>query len=91
MATATTWAPQSPQEKYGWSPPSAAAGGQPTVELSAVPSPAAGAAAVGNPLNPENPLFWLGLIGAATFGLMAFSTNVRVGNARAGVSVGDVK
>ena len=89
--TATTWAPQTPQQKYGWAPPSPAAGGQPTVELSAVPSPAAGAAAAGAPWHPDNPLFWVAVLGATTFGLMAFSTNVRVGNAKAGVSIGDTK
>lgn len=88
---ATTWAPQAPQTKYGWNPPSPAAGGQPTVELSAVPSPAAGADVTGKPWHPDNPLFWLGAIGACTFGLMAFSVNGRVGNARAGISVGDAK
>jgi hypothetical protein len=87
---ATTWAPQTPEQKYGWKPP-APAGGQQTVELTAVPTPSIGAAVAGNPLHPENPLFWIGLIGAATFGLMAFSTNVRVGNAKAGLSVGDPK
>lgn len=85
-----TWAPLSPQAKYGWNPP-AVSSGQPSVELSAVPSPAAGAAAAGQPWNPENPLFWFGVLAATTFGLMAFSTNVRVGNARAGISVGDAK
>ena len=90
MAAASTWAPLSPQEKYGWRPPSVSAG-QPSVELSAVPSPSAGAAAEAQPWHPDNPLFWVGLIGGVTFGLMAFSTNVRVGSFKAGVSAGDPK
>jgi hypothetical protein len=87
---ATTWAPQTPEQKYGWKPP-APAGGQQSIELTAVPTPSLGAAAAGKPWHPSNPLFWIAAVGATTFGLMAFSTNVRVGNARAGVSVGDAK
>ena len=84
QATAA-WAPSSSSAKYGLyeSAPSPA-----TTELTAIASPRAGAAAVSNPLHPDNPLFWFGLIGAATFGLMAFSTNVRVGKATAGIHVG---
>lgn len=83
-----TWAPTSPLEKYGLtdSAPSPA-----TTELTAVATPRAGAASAAQPWNPDNPLFWFGVIAAATFGLAAFSTNVRVGNARAGLSIGDAK
>jgi hypothetical protein len=88
--SATTWAPQTPEQKYGWRPPSPA-GGQQSVDLGAVPSPSHGAAVAGKPWHPDNPLFWIGVLGATTFGLMAFSTNVRVGNARAGLAVGDSK
>lgn len=88
---ATTWEPQSPQTKYGWNPPSPAAGGQPTVELGAVPSPSAQGVSESKPWHPDNPLFWIAALGATTFGLMAFSVNGRVGNARAGLSVGDTK
>jgi hypothetical protein len=82
---ATTWAPQSPQEKYGFRP--GPVGHEPS-ELTAVPSPAEGAAADGQVWNPENPLFAFGVIAALTFGLMAFSTSVRVGGTTASVSVG---
>jgi hypothetical protein len=90
MATGTSWEPLTPEQKYGWRPPSVAAG-QPSVELSAVPSPAVNAAHEAAPWHPDNPLFWFGVLGAATFGLMAFSTSVRVGKATAVVAVGSTK
>ena len=79
------WQPTSPVAKYGLtdSAPSPA-----TTELTAVATPREGAAAAAQPWNPDNPLFWFAAIAAVTFGAAAFSTNVRVGNARAGVSVG---
>jgi hypothetical protein len=81
-----SWEPQSPTAKYGLvdGPASPA-----TTDLTAVATPREGAAAAAQPWNPDNPLFWFGVIAAATFGLAAFSTNVRVGNAKAGLSVGD--
>lgn len=90
MSAATTWAPQTPQQKYGWTPPSPARG-QDSIDLGAVPTPTLGAAAAGAPWHPSNPLFWIAALGGVTFGLMAFSTNVRVGNARVGLNVGDPK
>lgn len=36
----------------------------------------------------DSPLFWFGAIAAATFGLLAVTTSVRVGPAKAGVSLG---
>jgi hypothetical protein len=79
------WEPTSIVGKYGLtdSAPSPA-----TTELTAVATPRAGAATAGQPWHPDNPLFAFGLIAAVTFGLAAFSTNVRVGSARAGLSVG---
>lgn len=88
MSLTTTWAPQSPAEKYGFRPSPAT---NAPSELTAVPSPVEGAAAAGQPWNPENPLFWFAAIGAVTFGLMAFSTSVRVGGTTAAVSIGDTK
>lgn len=41
------------------------------------------------PWHPDSPLFWFGVIAAATFGLIGASTSVRVGPAKAAVSVGD--
>lgn len=40
-------------------------------------------------LNPENPLLAFGVLAAITFGLMAFSTSVRVGNSSASLKLGD--
>lgn len=45
----------------------------------------------GNPLHPNNPLMAFGLIAATAFGLMAFSTSVRVGKTKAGLTIGDTK
>ncbi len=38
--------------------------------------------------SPDNPLFWFGVIAAATFGLVAVSTSVRIGPGRASVKLG---
>jgi len=38
--------------------------------------------------SPENPLFWFGVLAAASVGLMGYSTTVRVGPAKAGIEVG---
>ncbi len=81
---ATTWAPPSPaQYRVAATPPSRTG-----TELHAVPTPAAGAAKQASLLSPENPLFWFGAIGAVTFGLMAFSTSVRVGKTTASLNLG---
>ena len=82
---ATTWAPTSYGAKYGLTDgPSSPA----TSELHAVATPSAGSAVAAQPWNPENPLFWFGALAAVTFGLAAFSTNVRVGSISAGLSAG---
>jgi hypothetical protein len=38
--------------------------------------------------SPDNPLFWFGVLAAASVGLMGYSTTVRVGPAKAGVEIG---
>lgn len=86
--TATTWAPPDPGARFGLA--QGPASRTPT-ELTAVPTPAEGAEAASQPWNPENPLFWFGVLAFVTFGLMAVSTTVRVGGARASVSLGDTK
>jgi hypothetical protein len=63
-----------------------AANGQ--TSLAAVPTPSAKAQAAGKALSPENPLFWFTAVAAVTFGLMAFSTSVRVGHTTASVNLG---
>lgn len=81
----TAWAP-SGAGKYRL-----ASGQQNTAhsELSAVPTPSAEGASLGNPLSPENPLFWFGAIAAVTVGLIAFGTSVRVGDKKIELKVGD--
>jgi hypothetical protein len=88
VATASAWAPNGPA-RFGLNP-NGPASNTPT-ELTAVATPSAGAANAAKLYSPENPLFWFGVIGAATFGLMAFSTSVRVGHATAAVSLGSTK
>jgi hypothetical protein len=39
-------------------------------------------------LNPQNPLFWFGMILAATLGFVAISGNIRVGPVKAGAQIG---
>ena len=87
MGTATAWAPAGPA-RFHLAPgaPSPAPS-----ELHAVSTPAKGAAAAGQPWNPENPLFWFAGLAAVTFGLMAFSTSVRVGSTKASIALGDTK
>lgn len=86
--TAQTWAPAGPArfQLHGSGPAS-----QAPSELTAVPTPAKGAAADAQPWNPQNPLFWFAGLAAVTFGLMAFSTSVRVGKTTASVAIGDPK
>ncbi len=43
------------------------------------------------PWHPDSPLLWFAGIAAVAFGLMAFSTTVRVGKATGTVSIGTAK
>jgi hypothetical protein len=43
----------------------------------------------GNLMHPGNPMIAFGVIAAIAFGLMAFSTTVRVGKTRAGIQIGE--
>lgn len=45
----------------------------------------------GDLLHPHNPLLAFAVIAATAFGLMAFSTSVRVGRTKAGITIGDTK
>lgn len=85
MATATAWAP-SGVGKYGLTPDGPVS--TTPSELHAVASPSEGAAASAKLLSPSNPLFWFAGIAAVTFGLMAFSTSVRIGKGSASLSLG---
>lgn len=76
---------QSPGEKYGGSFLS----GKPQQSDEARElAPAAGPAGKQSPFSPSHPLFWFGVVAAASVGLMAYSTSVRVGPASASVSLG---
>lgn len=45
----------------------------------------------GDLMHPNNPLLAFAVIAAVTFGLMAFSTSVRVGKAKGTLTIGDPK
>ena len=45
----------------------------------------------GRLIGAGNPLLAFGVIAGVVFGLMAFSTSVRVGKTRAGITIGDTK
>lgn len=84
MSTVAGWIIPTPAAKYGLDP------GAPA---SAIDSPlhSAGGPAIGDVLPPwhmDSPLFWFGAIAAATFGLLAVSTSVRVGPVRVAASAG---
>lgn len=72
-----------------WGIPDGPASNAPTA-LASVPAPSATATAGAKHLSLSNPLAAFGILGAVTFGLMAFSTSVRVGKATAGVNLGKV-
>lgn len=60
-------------------------------ELASVPTGSVGNANEAKPWHPDNPLLWFGGLAAVAFGLMAFSTSVRVGKTTATVALGDTK
>lgn len=60
----------------------------PTAAASMV-TPSAHEQSAGRALSPENPLLAFGVLAAITFGLMAFSTSVRVGNSSASLNLGE--
>jgi hypothetical protein len=72
--------------KYGISP-AAPASNQPTALASTV-TPSAQGAAAAKLASPENPFTAFAVLAALTFGLMAFSTSVRVGKTTASLAVG---
>lgn len=74
---------------YGLNAAAAMSGGP--SELSSVSAPSSAGARMESPFHPDNPLVIFGVIAAATFGLMAFATSVRVGGTTASLSIGDTK
>jgi hypothetical protein len=81
------WAPVMGPEKYGIATDGPAV--NTTTELSSVVAPSARATSAGHLLSLDNPLTAFGLVAAFTFGLMAFSTSVRVGKTSASFNVGE--
>ena len=69
-------------------PDNAPASNTPTALASTV-TPSERGQAAAKLLSKENPLLAFGLVAAVTFGLMAFSTSVRVGNSSASLKIGD--
>jgi hypothetical protein len=83
------FAPVMGPAKYGIDA-SAPASNAPTALASTV-TPSERAAAASKALSLQNPLtVWVG-VAAVVFGLMAFSTSVRVGHTTAALSLGDTK
>lgn len=83
----TRWVAPSPDVKYGGGFIREQRASQNVTALPGVAGPSAAPAAV-HPLHPSGPLFWAGLFVAASVGLMAYSTTVRVGPVSAGVTIG---
>jgi hypothetical protein len=80
------WAPPMGPAKFGI-PASAPVSHTPTALASTV-TPSERVQAAGKLISRENPYTALMVIGALTFGLMAFSTSVRVGHTSASLNVG---
>jgi hypothetical protein len=86
MAAAVAWAPEDPLARFGLSAGGPGINAQ--TELTALATPSAEAARAAGLVSAENPLLWFGVLAGVTFGLMAFSTSVRVGNSSASVNLG---
>jgi hypothetical protein len=79
--------PLGPAEKYGGS--FIATSPQARPSDSVLPSAGGPSVSDGNhPLSPNDPLFWVFVIGAVAVGFMYASTTVRVGPVKASVSAG---
>lgn len=82
----TSWVAPPADQKYGGAFIAPQKATSDRSELPKVAAPSMAGAA--SPLSPSGPLFWIGVIAAASVGLMAYSTSVRVGPASASVSLG---
>lgn len=80
------WAPVMGPDKFGI-PSSGAASNTPTA-LSSTVTPSERGQAAGKLLSKENPYTAFAVLAALTFGLMAFSTSVRVGKTSASLNIG---
>jgi hypothetical protein len=81
------FAPLMGPAKYGI-PSDGPASNAPTALASTV-TPSEDGAAAAKLLSPHNPLTAFAVVAALTFGLMAFSTSVRVGGTSASFKIGD--
>jgi hypothetical protein len=80
------WAVPNAASKYGGALAGAPVANRDHVAATASAGPSL--AVKSPPWSPDNPLFWFGVIAAASVGLMGYSTTVRVGPAKAGVAIG---
>lgn len=71
---------------FGASAPSAPTGTQPAVASSA--GPGINSLSAQGLLSLRNPVSWFGIFAAVTFGLIAVSSTVRVGKAKAKATIG---
>jgi hypothetical protein len=81
-----SWVASEPAQKYG-----GGFLGEQKASPNASPLPGVAGPSIkgtASPLSPSGPLFWIGVIAAASVGLMAYSTSVRVGPASASLSLG---
>lgn len=85
--TSTAWAVPSPETKYGAAFLSPGHTTRDDTPLAQVAGPADKAVPA---FSVHSPMFWVAAILAGAVGLAAWSTTVRVGPARASVSIGDV-
>lgn len=84
MGAAAPWVVPTPAAKYRLD--AGAPASHVDTPLPSVAGP--GSVSAGPVWHPDSPLFWFGVVAAATFGLLAVSTSVRVGPVRAAVSAG---
>jgi hypothetical protein len=85
--TAVAWAVPSPESKYGAAFLNPGHTTKDSTPLAQVAGPADKDAPA---FSTHSPMFWVAVLLAGAVGLAAASTTVRVGPARASVSVGDV-
>jgi len=81
------WAPVMGPAKFGI-PADGPVSHTPTALASTV-TPSERGQAAAKLLSKENPMMAIVVIGAVTFGFMAFATSVRVGNSSASLKIGD--
>ena len=86
MGAPTTWSVPPAGARYGLSAGGAAT--NQTSETASLVTPSVAGQSAAQMWHPDSPIFWIGALAAVTFGLMAVSTNVRVGKTTASVALG---